>query len=420
MSFPLQEYIVMHKYKVINFSGVPYGKPAEMQKGREQYIVRQLVKTDDIWHPKLNNKYQEVFKVIPLGHQQLKVLHTLLMRASNTPLDAFHCEQVIGRVLRILNRPRSPDMHQMISYNANLDETLKLAHNLSRYGVNWRKIGRVLMNFALCAAVASGVAFFLVSSPASFAMAGAAAFLGSVAWFLKIFSVANLEETLSGFVGNAKRFVPSHKNTFNFDNHYYFSDGSNVPPPNGPFYDIKRIRDTLNEYLPQSLVLPQFQSNTSYFHDVSYREVLAVSLQSRVIEGDDFNELLQQLNDIPTCSDIDHFKYVAAICGLTMILDENHTFSMIETSALYELTHLDPLGSDNPAEALQQAAVEFHKNRIKSCEEVKEKTKENTLVQQAYQTLSGFFGSTKSQSNSVNTSVEIPQQEVPQLCMAYC
>ena len=38
----------MHKYKVINFSGVPYGKPDEMQKGREQYIVRQLLKTDDI------------------------------------------------------------------------------------------------------------------------------------------------------------------------------------------------------------------------------------------------------------------------------------------------------------------------------------------------------------------------------------
>ncbi len=55
----------MHKYKVINFSGVPYGKPDEMQKGREQYIVRQLLKTDDIWHPKLNNKYQEVFKVTP-------------------------------------------------------------------------------------------------------------------------------------------------------------------------------------------------------------------------------------------------------------------------------------------------------------------------------------------------------------------
>lgn len=224
-----------------------------------------------------------------------------------------------------------------------------------------------------------------------------------------------IEDSVTNFVCNVKRFSPPYKTIFKFDDHYYFNDDPNGPLPNEPIYAMNKILDTLNKYVPDSIILPKFQS----ISNISYKELLAVSLQRRVIDGDDFSELVQQLNDIPKCNNIDHFKHVAAISGLTMILNENNTFSMIETSALYDQTHLDPLGSDNPAEALQQAAVEYHKNQIKLCEELKEKT----LVQQAYQTLSGWgnllFGNTKSQSNSVNTLIETPQTEALQLCLAY-
>ena len=80
-------------------------------------------------------------------------------------------------------------MQQMISYNANLDETIKLAQDLSRNGVNWRKVGQFLTGLACCAVLASGVAFFFVSAQVSLALLGIDTFLNAAAWFLKIESI---------------------------------------------------------------------------------------------------------------------------------------------------------------------------------------------------------------------------------------
>ena len=411
----------MRKYQVVNFAGIPYGKPDEMQKGRERYIDRQLVTNDFIWHPITPNKHQDVFKVLHLGHQQLKELHSLLLKnatihsssPSNAPLAMLHCEQVIGRVLRILNRPQTPTLHQMDLYHQNLDETLKLAQDLSGYGFNWRKLGRVLMALALCAAVASGLTYFLVSAPVSFALAGSAVFLGTLGWFLKKYSPANLEEKVTDFVNNVKRFDLTFKNN-NFsgyaDGHYYDDNG-----PNGPFGARDQIREMIYTYLPQNSRLPRFQPDASHMYDpISHGEALVFSLTNRVVAGDHIDELQQQFQQIPECQGLERLKHVAAISGLTVIENQNDSFSMINTTELYALTHLDPLGSENPAEALRQASIEYHE-KTHLCEE---RVKEKSLAQQAYQALSSwgssvysFFGNSKAPSKEEKIKAEMLLRE---------
>ena len=205
-------------YEVVNFSGIPYDKPEKMRRGRVEYVqqhlyINEFIKSDFALikkNERIKQAYIDVFKDLPLGNQHLPELIRMLRQIHDDDemdtLSIFHCEQVIGRVLRVLNRPKNPTIEQINEYNGNLSETLKLAKDLSGFGFNWRKVGRWLMTFALAVAVSAGIAFFLVSAPVSFALAGTAVFLGVIGLCLKQFTSLTMDELVTDFVNNVKPF----------------------------------------------------------------------------------------------------------------------------------------------------------------------------------------------------------------------
>ena len=379
----------MRKYQVVNFAGILYGKPKEMQIGRLQYIQRQLTK-ENVWHPE-QQLYVDVFKVLPLGHAHLRQLHSILSDISRKdPLATLHCEQVIGRVLRILNRPQNPSSDQVNEYHRNLQETLKLAEHLSRSDFNWRRLGRVLMAVAMCAAVASGIAFFFASAPVSFALAGSAVFLGAVSWYLNRYSPANLEEVVTDFVHNVKDFSNQPvDDTKPFDPRYN--------DPNDPFNQVYSVISTSMSEI----------NNVSNEIRCPIRLECTLSLKSRLIAGDSLTEIQAQYDKTKAYQGLDRLKRVITISGLTVIENQDCSIRVIATTALYYLTHLDPLGSDNPEEALRQASEEYTV--------AIERLDAPTYVQQVSETVSGWGRSIYSLFSRNTASRAVPSEDEQEL-----
>ena len=379
----------MRKYQVVNFAGILYGKPNEMEVGRLQYIERQLTK-DNVWHPE-HPDYVDVFKMLPLGRAHLRQLHSILSDISRKdPLATLHCEQVIGRVLRILNRPQNPSSVQVDEYNRNLQETLKLAEHLSRSDFNWRRLGRVLMAVAMCAAVASGIAFFFASAPVSFALAGSAVFLGAVGWYLNRYSPASLEEVVTDFVHNVKDFSNQPvDDTKPFDPRYN--------DPNDPFNQVYSVISTSMSEI----------NNVSNEIRCPIRLECTLSLKSRLIAGDSLTEIQAQYDKTKAYQGLDRLKRVITISGLTVIENQDCSIRVIATTALYYLTHLDPLGSDNPEEALRQASEEYTV-AIKRLDAP-------TYVQQVSETVSGWGRSIYSLFSRNTASRAVPSEDEQEL-----
>ena len=382
----------MRKYQVVNFAGILYGKPNEMEVGRLQYIERQLTK-DNVWHPE-HPDYVDVFKMLPLGRAHLRQLHSILSDISRKdPLATLHCEQVIGRVLRILNRPQNPSSDQVNEYHRNLQETLKLAEHLSRSDFNWRRLGRVLMAVAMCAAVASGIAFFFASAPVSFALAGSAVFLGAVSWYLNRYSPANLEEVVTDFVHNVKDFSNQHVDDMKPFSPCYID-------PNDLFYQAHSIIST-----SMSGINNVSNKIRDALDQICYE--CTFSLKSRLIAGDSLREIQAQYNETKEYQGLDLLKRVMAISGLTAIKNQDSSIRVIGTTALYDLTHLDPLGSDNPEEALRQASEEYTV-AIKRLDAP-------TYVQQVSETVSGWGRSIYSLFSRNTASRAVPSEDEQEL-----
>lgn len=296
----------------------------------------------------------------------------------------FRCEQVIGRVLRVLNRPKNPTTEQINEYNRNLSETLKLAKDLSGFGFNWRKVGRWLMAFALAAAVSSVVAFFFASAPLSIALAGAAVFLGAVGWCLNRYTSITMDELVTDFVNNVKPF-PSDT--------VLVHNASRKAHGCGTGYDESFDKDAnylFNKYLCSHVSgrnISQFAVFLDLYADTStddsaiaitIEKHLLAGIKKRLIAGDEYGELDAQFeknaNTIEHSKDSEfkYFERVAAISGMTVITHKDNKIDLVETSLLYATSQLDPLGADDPQAALLKA-YEEHKSGLSLLQNVSEK-----------------------------------------------
>ena len=95
----------MSKYRVINFSGVPYGTPDEMRAGREAYIDRHLYGQEDyalankIDETKLN-KYQRFPVNFHSGLQNTGMLQITSKMISTSTNPSFKTEENCALFIR--------------------------------------------------------------------------------------------------------------------------------------------------------------------------------------------------------------------------------------------------------------------------------------------------------------------------------
>jgi hypothetical protein len=375
----------MSKYRVINFAGVPYGTPKAMQEGRQAYIKKHLSESKDYALAQqikivksCDRSKERLFIDKSVVEDQLDGLlghvfhlngNARTMMEKEQQQAILHTEQVIGRVARILNRPKNPTQQQKQSYLDNLQETLKLAEELSLHENTWtiRKIGRLLMGIAAAAAITAIVSYFLVSSaPIAMTVAVCSALLGGLGLYLQKFSkAASLKETLSDVVHNVKPFPADKRaglyssNVGGYEPYDSGSDDDNHQNGGGLLegkFDryfnmstVGNIRNYLSSQLPYSNSGSEFKRNR-YTMSPSEQliEKIKIGLEQRLASGDNELELHDQLS-----SDSSVAKLVAS-SGIEIIPVENGVvFASVEE--LMADGGLDPLGADNPVEALKSA-----------------------------------------------------------------
>lgn len=358
----------MSKYSVVNFSGISYGKPESMYKGRMSYTTKHLFEMhtngQNYWLNErivailqLEDKMRDIFIDSTLVEKQLRELEqhisTLYQAAEsindevstkNKQLQALHCEQVIGRVLRILNRPLAPTNRQQQLYIDNLNETLKLAEELSGIDQPWtlRQIGRLLMWISVAATLTSVVSFVtLFSIPVALTAAACAILLGGLGYYLNRFANArNLQESLEDVVHNVKLFPQNSDHDrlpefdycnvilmFEYTREIVSNKTDNITSINGISID------RFSHYIP---ILPH---------------KCTTALALRVAAGDSLEELQDQLQNNQERNSIEQ---LLDICGL-VVLEINQEIVIKSIEDLMAHGGLDPLGAENPTEALQQA-----------------------------------------------------------------
>jgi len=408
--------MLMSKYRVINFSGVPYGTPDEMRAGRKAYIDRHLSGQKDY---ALANKIGEtksytyrkelIFidqsvvdnQLVSLLDQLNKLepldLRVTTMEKREQQQAILQTEQVIGRVARILNRPYDLTQEQKKLYLDNLQETLKLAETLSIHENTWtwRKIGRLLMGIAAAAAITAIVSFFVFSTaPIAITVAVCSALLGGLGLYLQQFSnAASLNETLSDVVHNVKLFpadVEVDVVLFSEDGNELDDSGSDDDnPQNGCRLFMRRF----DKYLEESEIGDYLKSKVfsqQYYLDryiTELTEKIKSGLEQRLDSQDNENELHDQLS-------IDSsVEQLVASSGIEIIpMDNGVVFASVEE--LMADGGLDPLGSANPEKALKSA----HQTLVAKIEA--QHTSPMTHITNAVNAVFSFFGSTDRESAS--------------------
>ncbi|MDF1684967.1 MAG: hypothetical protein P1U36_09990 [Legionellaceae bacterium] len=372
---------MMSKYRVVNFSGTPYGTPTAMQESRQAYINTHLSGPKNYaFHNQIsttcNSQSQKnhIFSDTSVVDDQLNKLiglvdklnaHAKTMDERKQQQAILHMEQVIGRITRILNRPENLTPQQKDLYLDNLQETLKLAEELSIYehgnAWTWREIGRLLIVIAGAAAITAIVSYFVLSSaPIAITVAVCSALLADLGFYLLKFSSADsLKETLSDVVRNVKPFPADEKGDLNpLYPGYCNIDGSDDNDQNG--YGL--LGNSFDRYLNEDDIYSYLSSkvfHSPYFPDRYTPELtkkIRTGLENRLNSGDNKQELLDQLPDDSSCEKLAALSDVASIP-----VGENVFFISMEE--LIAEGDLDPLGAENPTEALKNA---FDKVAIKA------------------------------------------------------
>lgn len=341
------------KYRVVNFSGTPYGTPDAMYQGREDYFNKHKHKhhphQDDAQLNRLSNELFELFNSI----------HTTLSNSLSNSLNKkrqkiFYIEQVIGRVTRILNRPEQPTAMQKALYLDNLSETLKLAAELSFHEETWtfRSLGHLLMWIAAAAAMTAIVSYFLVSSaPIAITAAVCSALLGGLGLYLQKFSnAANISEALSDVVHNVKPFpcIKGHVGHVGVDD------------------DVHQCSNSITEYFKNNANdIDTYLTTVSHVKNVDdgrafLYSAISDAFNQRINAGDSAEELMAYLNESKNLN----CERLAASCGIAIIPEKNtsHEFSalaFLPMEALFAEGGLDYLGAEDPTDALQKAYVKF-------------------------------------------------------------
>ncbi|MDP3705226.1 MAG: hypothetical protein Q8R24_04875 [Legionellaceae bacterium] len=435
----------MPGYEIVNFAGVPYATPEEMFYGRFTYVAahvdnanynnsqfhllqRQIFCLED---------HNRIFKDNPLGIKQLHDLLSMLRSLEKTIDDdiatidddiaMLHCEQAIGRVLRILNRPTDDDSKQAQCYNENIKQTLQLARFLSRHGSTYssRRLGRLLMGIAIAAAIASVAVIFFTSAPYSIALGCFAGFVGLTGLLVsKYGKVKNIEEVLTDLANNVKP-LPENENSIDPEPTAYTSE----PDP----FMLKAM--VLVETALENRPNPSGKQNQSHIRSFSFdvtsvKQTLYNHMRQRLLAGDE-EQIRKQLNELDS-KNLESNKYmarVAAICDLVMIpvsalnnasdtptllsgvatqpyimqgdskgapqqgswnknqnqgqLQSDKEFTFVKTNDLYQLSDLDPLGDADPEKALENAYTQYATN---TRQKAANKALENAYTQYATNT----------------------------------
>ena len=409
-------------FEVVNFSGIPYDKPDIMRVGRVKFVEQHLIGSEPSKVAlvriieTINQDQQrsiDIFKDSALGNHHLAELMNMLKiihkDKQNDARSMFLCEQVIGRVLRILNRPKSPSIAQIYEYNRNLAETLMLAKYLSDFGFNWRKVGQWLMLFSLVAVISAGVAFCFLSAPVSFALAGAAVILGVMGWCLNRYALITMEELVTDFVKNIKPF----------------SSNDVAPPSDYHSYGNDEPIDVMASKLYQKYIKSELQYFTSYklsehqscewIEDFVYcnmEDKLISVIKNRLNAGDDLypdfecNVLMYNQGERQKS---EYFERIAAISGLTVIKQADNIIDLVETSELYAKSQLDPLGAEDPQAALQKAYEEYMSHSVV------ETTFLHSVSERFYglgKSITSFFAPSQKKSNEQLAPLHTHDQEL--------